>query len=328
MSGTTKPSWQHDGCANTRRVGQARFSERRPTIVEGREKDRSSDGANDCGAAVLHFSPSLCPSAAPSLSLDRREPRLACPTLCAKADPIRLVRIGEQDGDLESVRGEDKGPIQLVWMVNKAAVGYSLAWNLLHHPGKLDGVVDGSRLAALAHHLLHHRDKLDGAAHRWLVFPADRARDLTLPGTGNHRGNDALSGPRFANRRLTQGSAALHPGLSNDARSGLRTAANGRISNNRAPTDPEGVTFDSPGRSATEPWVIRPQLNQKPQRGATPRRPDVAARYHLMEHWPTDDARDLMLAGIDNHRGNHALSGRVSRSGSGLSLPKEERVKR
>ena len=36
-------------------------------------------------------------------------------------DPIRLVRIGEQDGELagHAFRPEEKGPIQLVWMVNK-----------------------------------------------------------------------------------------------------------------------------------------------------------------------------------------------------------------
>jgi hypothetical protein len=36
------------------------------------------------------------------------------------SDPIRLVRIGEADGELATGREQSKkGPIQLAWMVNK-----------------------------------------------------------------------------------------------------------------------------------------------------------------------------------------------------------------
>jgi hypothetical protein len=72
---------------------------------------------------------------------------------------------GKQDGELEESRENAcKGPIQLVWMVNKILPVAQLA-EPSPSPSRQAGWGRryGNRFR-LAHHLLHHRGKLDGVA--------------------------------------------------------------------------------------------------------------------------------------------------------------------
>jgi len=53
------------------------------------------------------------------------------------SDPIRLVRIGEQDGWLASAaKTAATDSIQRIWTVNQIPLDRIAGPNLLHHPGK------------------------------------------------------------------------------------------------------------------------------------------------------------------------------------------------
>ncbi|HQX51878.1 MAG TPA: hypothetical protein PLR25_18305, partial [Planctomycetaceae bacterium] len=71
--------------------------------------------------------------------------------------PARLD--GAKDGELAAPPRTERGPIQLVWMVNKIPAATS--YDRLHHPHKADGVPNsGDRSVAV--HLPLHPGELDG----------------------------------------------------------------------------------------------------------------------------------------------------------------------
>jgi len=175
-----------------------------------------------------------------------------------------------------------------------------LARHLPHHRGKLDGVeratssnaaepwVDGRLTTRKPQRgAIPARPRVTAVRDRHEQRSAHRSIDVAnhVGWIGPERGSalhgiTPFQGYDLFDRPVSQRCAALHAGLSNDARSGLRTYGNGGTFDNlvRAQrADPEGVVFDSPGRSAAEPWVDGRPINRKPQRGAIRARPRATA---------------------------------------------------